>query len=189
MLNKTKCRLGANREALEKMTPSTSLIIPNKWTSQLQCWMTNESKLTVCKNRGRVFWRSSYSILWVYRSNAYHYLLALVALISRWIQNFGETVGLTFSAFHDWSSEQFKAFLCRLRSVANRMQVITNKIHHNTLINGMRLFLQRIRQIQSKIVYFYSVINEYHSAVEMFTPRHLDTNDQILNTAHDAQRS
>ena len=118
MLNKTKCRLGANREALEKMTPSTSHIIPNKWTSQLQCWMTNESKLTVCKNRGRVFWRSSYSILWVYRSYAYHYLLALVALISRWIQNFGETVGLTFSAFHDWSSEQFKAFLCRLFSVS-----------------------------------------------------------------------
>ena len=26
------------------------------------------------------------------------------------------------------------------RSVANRMQVITNKIHQNTLINGMRLF-------------------------------------------------
>ena len=143
MLNKTKCRLGANREALEKMTPSTSLIIiiPNKWTSQLQCWMTNESKLTVCKNRGRVFWRSSYSILWVYRSYAYHYLLALVALISRWIQNFGETVGLTFSAFHDWSSEQFKAFLCRLFLVSCKQDA--NDYEQNTpqyTYDGMRLF-------------------------------------------------
>ena len=31
---------------LEKMTPSTSLIIPTKWTS---CWMTKESKPTVFK--------------------------------------------------------------------------------------------------------------------------------------------
>ena len=57
------------------------------------------------------------------------------------------------------------------RSVANRMQVITNKIHQNTLINGMRLFFpenwtdflfqELPEEIQSKIVYIYSVINEY----------------------------
>ena len=29
-------------------------------------------------------------------------------------------------------------------------------------------------------------LTKIHSTVEMFTPRHLDTNDQILNTAHDA---
>ena len=56
-------------------------------------------------------------------------------------------------------------------SVANRMQVITNKIHQNTLINGMRLFFpenwtdflfqELPEEIQSKIVYIYSVINEY----------------------------
>ena len=63
------------------------------------------------------------------------------------------------------------------RSVAKRMQVITNKTHHNTLINGMSLFFpenstdfvyQKLpEEIQSKIVYFFSVINERHSAVEI----------------------
>ena len=57
------------------------------------------------------------------------------------------------------------------RSVANRMQVVTNKIHQNTLINGMRLFLpenwtdfffhELPKEMQSKIVYIYSVIDEY----------------------------
>ena len=46
------------------------------------------------------------STLWVYHGYAYQYLLALVALISRWIQNFRRTAGLTFGAFHDWSIEQ-----------------------------------------------------------------------------------
>ena len=36
-------------------------------------------------------------------------------------------------------------------------------------------------EIQSKILYIYSVINE-----RSLRSRHLDTNDQILNTAHDA---
>ena len=58
------------------------------------------------------------------------------------------------------------------RSVANRMQVITNKIHQNTLINGMRLFFSlRIGQtflfksfrkrFKAEIKYIYSVINAW----------------------------
>ena len=34
---------------------------------------------------------------------------------------------------------------------------------------------------QSKIVYFYSVIYEFHPTGKMFTERYLDTNEQILN--------
>ena len=41
-----------------------------------------------------------------YHSYAYQYLLALVELISLWIQIFRRTAGLTFSAFNDWSIEQ-----------------------------------------------------------------------------------
>ena len=39
-----------------------------------------------------------------------------------------------------WLKHWAKRFCFFSRSVANRMQVITNKIHQNTLINGMRPF-------------------------------------------------
>ena len=48
------------------------------------------------------------------------------------------------------------------------------------------VFQKLPEEIQSKIVYFYGVITNIHSAVKMFAPRHLDTNDQISNIAHDA---
>ena len=73
-----------------------------------------------------------------------------------------------------WLKHWTKCFCANFsRSVANRMRVITNKIHQNTLINGMRLFfpweLDRLsfsrasgghskQNHKSKI---YSVINEY----------------------------
>ena len=65
---------------------------------------------------------------------------ALVALISRWNQNFRRTVGPTFSAFHDWSID-----LCRLFSVKG---AICKWDASDTLINRMRLFFffLRIRQ-------------------------------------------
>ena len=107
MLNKTKCRLGANREtSLWKDDPLNfdSLITASKWTSCNAEWQNKISSL--CLNTAAGYSEEAPSILWVYHSYAYQYLLALVALISRWIQNFRRTAGLTSSAFHDWSIEQ-----------------------------------------------------------------------------------
>ena len=140
MLSKTKCRLGANRETSPRNDDPLnfdSLITASKWTSCNAEWQNKISSL--CLNTVAGYSEEAPSILWVYHSYAYQYLLALVALISRWIQNFRRTAGLTSSAFHGWSIEQSVSVPTSL-SVANRMQVITNKIHQNTLINGMRLF-------------------------------------------------
>ena len=80
-----------------------------------------------------------------------------------------------------------KAILCWLFSVicrlANRMQVITNKIHQIHLstewdrcnfpeISTDFVFQNLPEEIQSKIIYFYSVINEYslHSWDVHFVP-------------------
>ena len=86
------------------MTPSTSLSIPSKWTSCNAEWQKKVSLL--CLNTVAWYSEEAPSILWVYHSYAYQSLLALVALISRWIQNFRRTAGLTSNAFHDWSIEQ-----------------------------------------------------------------------------------
>ena len=105
---------------------------------------------------------------------ANQYLLALVALISRWDKKCSANRGSYLQCF-SWLKHWTKRFspVCTdfSRSVANIMQLITNKIHQNTLINGMRLFFpenstafvfQKLpEEIQSKIVYFCSVINEY----------------------------
>ena len=133
-------------------------------------WQKKVSLL--CLNTVAGYSEEAPSILGVYHhSYVYHYLLALVELISRWIQNFRRTAGLYLPCF-SWLKHWTKRFCADFsRSVAKRMQVITNKTHHNTLINGMSLFFpenstdfvfQKISEkIQSKIVYFYSVIDEY----------------------------
>ena len=90
------------KQVLEKMPPSTSfdsLITASKWTSCNTEWQNKISSL--CLNTVAGYSEEAPSILWVYHSYAYQYLLALVALISRWIQNFRRTAGLTSSAFHD----------------------------------------------------------------------------------------
>ena len=93
-------------------------------------------------------------------------ILALVALISRRIQNFRRTAGLTFSAFHDWSIEQ-------------SVSVQTSDYEQNTLEytyqwnetvffpeNSTDFVFQKLpEEIQSKIVYFCSVIKR------IFTPQ------------------
>ena len=93
-------------------------------------------------------------------------ILALVALISRRIQNFRRTAGLTFSAFHDWSIEQ-------------SVSVQTSDYEQNTLEYTYQwnetvffpetstdfVFQKLPEEIQSKIVYFCSVIKR------IFTPQ------------------
>ena len=108
-------------------------------------WQKKVSLL--CLNTVAGYSEEAPSILGVYyHSYAYQYLLALVELISPWIQNFRRTAGLYLQCF-SWLKNWTKRFCADFsRSVANRMHVITNKIHHNTLINGMRLFSLRIRQ-------------------------------------------
>ena len=111
------------------------------------------------------------STLWVYHGYAYQYLLALVALISRWIQNFRRTAGLTSSAFHDWSIEQsvsVPTFLGQLQQDASEYKQntpeYTNQRNETVFFpeNSTDFVFQKLlEEIQSQIVYFCSVINEY----------------------------
>ena len=115
------------------------------------------------------------STLWVYHGYAYQYLLALVALISRWIQNFRRTAGLTFGAFHDWSIEQsvseqtfLTAFLGQLQQDLSDYEQSTPEYtyqRNETVFfpeNSTDFVFQKLlEEIQSQIVYFCSVINEY----------------------------
>ena len=129
MLRKMKCRLDANRETSPwKDDPlNFDSLITAEWQNKINSLSLN----TVVG-----YSEEAPSILWVYHSYAYQYLLALVALISRWIQNFRRTAGLYLSLRH-WTKRFCADFS---RSVANRMQVVTNKIHQNALINGLTLF-------------------------------------------------
>ena len=123
------------------MTPSTSLIIPSKWTSCNAEWHKKESLLCLntVNGRGLVFWRSSQYFTSISR-------LCILVPLSTSCTDF--TVNSKFSANRgsylqcfSWLKHWTKRFCADFsRSVANRMQVITNKIHQNTLINGMRLF-------------------------------------------------
>ena len=112
------------------------------------------------------------SILGVYyHSYVYHYLLALVELISRWIQNFRRTAGLYLRAFHDWSIEQSDSvptFLSPLQRGCKWLRTKHTIIHSSTewvcffSENSTDFVFQKLSgEIQSKIVYFYSVIDEY----------------------------
>ena len=151
------------------MTPSTSLIIPSKWTSCNAEWQKKVSLL--CLNTVAWYSEEAPSILWVYHSYAYQSLLALVALISRWIQNFRRTAGLTFSAFHDWSIEQsfsVPTFLGQLQQDASDYEQNTPEYSYqrNETVffheNSTDFVFQKLpEEIQRKIVYFCSVINEY----------------------------
>ena len=106
----------------EWRVPSTSLIIPSKWTS---CWMTKWS------------------------SNCLRSILSQLCISVPLSTSFTDfTVKSKFSANRrchlqcfSWLKHWTKRFCGDFsRSVANRMQVITTNIHQNTLINGMILF-------------------------------------------------
>ena len=121
MLSKTKCRLPANRETSPwKDDPLNfdSLITASKWTSCNAEWQNKICSL--CLNTVAGYSEEAPSILWVYHSYAHQYLLALVALISRWIQKFsanrGSYLGLPPVLFMIEALN--KAFLCRLFSVS-----------------------------------------------------------------------
>ena len=82
---------------------------------------------------------------------------ALVALISRWNQNFRRTVGPTFSAFHDWSIDLGQMQMgCKWYTYQRNETVFFFSWEFD------RVCFQKFpKENQSKIVYFYSVINEY----------------------------
>ena len=70
-----------------------------------------------------------------YHSYAYHYFLALVELISRWIQIFGEPRVFTFCAFHNWSIEQSDSvptFLGPLQTGCKWLRTKHTTIHSST---------------------------------------------------------
>ena len=163
--------------------------------------MTKQNKLTVFKYRGRVFWRSSYyftSISQLCISVPRSTSCTDFTVNSKFSANRGSCAGLTSSAFHDWSIEQrvsVPTFLGQLQTGCKWLRTKSDKIHQNTLINGMRLvfpweydrlFKSFRKRFKTKSYISTAELTNIHSAVEMFTPRHLDTNDQILNTAHDA---
>ena len=100
MLSKTKCRLGANRETSPRNDDPLnfdSLITASKWTSCNAEWQNKISSL--CLNTVAGYSEEAPSILWVYHSYAHQYLLALVALISRWIQKFSANRGSYLQCF------------------------------------------------------------------------------------------
>ena len=136
MLSKTKCRLGANRETSPRNDDPLnfdSLITASKWTSCNAEWQNKISSL--CLNTVAGYSEEAPSILWVYHSYAYQYLLALVALISRWIQNFRRAAGLTSTAFHDWGIEQsvsVPTFLGQLQTGCKWLRTKYTRIHLST---------------------------------------------------------
>ena len=91
-----------------------------------------------------------------------------------------------------------KAFLCRLFSVSCKQDA--SDYEQNTpeytyqridpvfsLRIGQTFFFKSFRKrFKAKSYISTAYLTNIPSAVEMFTPRYLDTNDQILNTAHDA---
>ena len=94
--------------------------------------------------------------------------------------NFSANGGSHLQCF-SWLMHWTKRFCAHFsRSVANRMQVITKRIHQNTLINGRDCFFpwefDRICFLKAsgrdKIVHFYSAINEnsLHSRDVYSTP-------------------
>ena len=140
MLSKTKCRLGANRETSPwKDNPINfdSLITASKWTSCNVEWQNKISSL--CLNTVAGYSEEAPSILWVYDSYAYQYPSTSCTdfrVNSKFSANRGSYLQW-FSWLKHWTTRFCADFS---RSVANRMQVITNKIHQNTLIKRMRLF-------------------------------------------------
>ena len=134
-------------------------------------WQKKVSLL--CLNTVAGYSEEAPSILGVYyHSYAYHYFLALVELISRWIQIFGEPRVFTFCAFHNWSIEQSDSvptFLGPLQTGCKWLRTKHTTIHSSTEWDGffpwefdrLYVFQKLPEEIQSKIVYFYSVIDEY----------------------------
>ena len=98
-------------------------------------------------------------------------LLSTSCTISRWIQNFRRTAGLNFSAFHDRSIEQsvsVQIFLGQLQTGCNWLRTKYARIHLSTEWDCFFpenwtdfLFQELPEETQSKIVYIYSVINDY----------------------------
>ena len=134
--------------------------------------MIKESKLTVFKYRGRVFWRISSYFMSISQ-------LCISVPLSTSCTDF--TVNSKFSANRgsylqcfSWLKHWTKRFCADFsRSVANRMQVITNKIRQNTpeytyhrnetgfSLRIRQTFQELPKEIQNKIVYIHSGINEY----------------------------
>ena len=128
MLRKTKCRLPAKSETSPwKDDPlNFDSLITAEWQNKINSLSLN----TVVG-----YSEEAPSILWVYHSYAYQYLLALVALISQWIQNFRRTAGLTSSAFHDWRIEQsvsVPTFLGQLQTGCKWLRTKYTRIHLST---------------------------------------------------------
>ena len=158
MVNEGKCRQGANRELSHwKDDPpnySYHTYSCNNWTS---CWITTKKALCLYyvlkfPRSGRVFGRSSnyFRSIIYYQSYAYQYLLALVALISLWDQNFRRTAGLTFSAFHDWSIEQSDSvltFLGQMQSDHCRKDITFTKDRKSLIYSDQEGTLEKIRTL------------------------------------------
>ena len=128
MLSKTKCRLGANRETSPRNDDPLnfdSLITASKWTSCNAEWQNKISSL--CLNTVAGYSEEAPSILWVYHSYAHQYLLALVALISRWIQKFSANRGSYLHCF-SWLKHWTRRFCADFsRSVATGCKWLRTK--------------------------------------------------------------
>ena len=101
-------------------------------------WQKKVSLL--CLNTLAGYSEEAPSILGVYyHSYAYHYFLAQVKLISRWIQIFGEPRVFTFCAFHNWSiehSDSVPTFLGPLQTGCKWLRTKHTTIHSSTEWDG-----------------------------------------------------
>ena len=139
-----KCRLGANRETSPwKDDPLNfdSLVTASKWTSCNAEWQNKISSL--CLNTVAGYSEEAHSILWVHVCISQPCISVPLSISctdftvnSKVSANRGSYLQC-FSWLKHWTKRFCADFS---RSVANRMREITNKIHQNTLINGMRLF-------------------------------------------------
>ena len=167
MISKTKCRLGANRETSPwKDDPFNfdSLITASKGTSCNAEWQNKISSL--CWNTVARYSEEAPSILWVYHSY-------ISVTLSTSCTNF--TVNSKFSANRgsylqcfSWLKHWTKRFCADFsRSVVNRMKWLRTKYTRLHLSTEWDCFSPENwtdflpEEIQSKIVYIYSVINEY----------------------------
>ena len=161
MVNEEKCRQGANRGISpwkdDPLNYSYHTYSCNNWTS---CWITTKKALCLYyvlkfPRSGRVFGRSSnyFRSIIYYQSYAYQYLLALVALISLWDQNFRRTAGLTFSAFHDWSIEQSDSvltFLGQMQSDHCRRTLHLRRIENRLFIRIQKALWRKLEPLFSR---------------------------------------
>ena len=170
-----KCRLGANRETSPwKDDPLNfdSLVTASKWTSCNAEWQNKISSL--CLNTVAGYSEEAHSILWVHVCISQPCIsvpLSISCTDFTVNSNFSANRGSylqCFSWLKLWTSVSVPTFLGQLQTRCKWLRTKYTRIHLSTEWDCFFpenwtdfLFQELPEEIQSKIVYIYSVINEY----------------------------